>query len=694
MKKSVAIIGFGAVTRLYHLPYILQNSNFILEYIIDPYVDLINIKNDFNIPSDVIICKDIDNFILHNNLPDIFIIATPPNTHFQLINKLLDFNKIILVEKPFLINSKELDLIIRKLTGTNTTLYVNQMRRFLPTLNFIKSIITNNNLGEISDIKIYEGYKSAWKTVSNYNLLTKLNGGGHLIDTGIHIIDSLLYMTNIQDFKIQYYSDDSTNTSPDSEFTLKLIKNNLSVYIYSTRNSNITPYYEFNFQNAKLYFYLNNHNLVFLKLNNHDECKIEVSPIYTYDDSFADVYQEILTKNFEDSKVSRISCYNNFESVELLHNLIIKENINYDNDLKHEMSNDIKKNKILVFGGNSYVAKEFIKYAITNNYLVDIISRNPVHFNIKMYDDYIKNYGWDNSEFMNFNSDYEFSINFSYDTSLDYKKNILLIKNINKIIKKKSISKNFHLSSIAVYNDDHNLKKFNLINKYFDKYSYIKNVTEFEFLNTVQNSIILRCGNFVGLDSPLWVNSFINFIIERRVFPNNLDKNSNILLTDDFSEFVLNFNQPHNIVDVVSQEIKWKTYIENLSEILNIKANFKDIYFENSLRHNIKDILFLFSNNPVILGYLKNSKIFDIFSNFKMIKKLFLSFRKIKKNKLNTNDISKLTEGNKILIQSSLIDKSVLNVLNSDFTTKSFVNNTSNNYKIFLHNLKLKFNHD
>lgn len=688
MKKRIGIIGFGAVTRLYHLPYILSNLNLELTLIVDPIASQnSNLIKEFGLPINTNIFDTVEK-LKNIEIPDILVVATPPSTHYHVLLNLINFNKIILVEKPFLLNTTELNDINSKLESTNSKLFINQMRRFLPSLNFVREAIKNDLYGELKNIRIFEGYKSAWKTISNYNSLAQNQGGGNLIDTGIHIIDGVLYMTNINNFEIIKYEDDSTENTPDSEFNLILKSEgkNIDVNIYSTRNSNITPYYEFIFENIILYFYLNNHNLIYFNTQNYKNLKIEIGPNFTYEDAFSAVYNEILNENTCNIS-SRISNYNNSPSIKLLDKIIC-----YNQNKSISNKTSIPNKKLLLFGGNSYVAKEFIKYAIENNYYLDIISRSPVVFNNETYDNSIRNIEWSNAITTVVNETYEFSINFAYDTSLSKTKNLQLINSIAKIVYVSKIKKNFHLSSIAVYNSLGKVKSFNIFTKISDKYSYIKKITEFEFRRIVDNHIILRCGNFVGIDSPLWVNSFMNFIIERKVFPSDCDHNSNILLTDDFSEFVLNFNSNEKTLDVISYPIKWKEYIDDLSIILGIESNYSNLNSNLSLKQNIKDLLFLFSNNPTILGYLKNSKIVEIFKNFNSVKKIFLSFRKIDNNIVNSNiSINPNSASISIEIQSRWVDASVKNVINSKLYFKNPINSNKDTYALFLKRLKNKF---
>ena len=688
MKKRIGIIGFGAVTRLYHLPYILSNINLELTLIVDPIAsENTNLIKEFDLPVNVNIFNTIDD-LKYIEVPDILVVATPPHTHYNVILHLINFNKIILVEKPFLLNIKELNDINTKLELSSSKLFVNQMRRFLPTLNFVREVIKNGIYGELKNVRVFEGYKSAWKTVSNYNSLPQSLGGGNLIDTGIHIIDGILYMTNINDFEIVKFEDDSTKNIPDSEFNLylKSESRNIDVNIYSTRNSNITPYYELIFENIVLYFYLNNHNLIYFNTDNYKNLKIEIGPNFTYEDAFSAVYHEILDEN-SNNKHSRISNFNNATSIKLL-DKIICYNQNKSNTIKTNNPNK----KLLLFGGNSYVAKEFIKYAIENNYYIDIISRSPVIFNDEFYDNFIRNIEWSNAITTAVNETYEFSINFAYDTSLSKTKNLQLINTIAKIVNISKIQKNFHLSSIAVYNSEGNVKSFNVFTKNSDRYSYIKKITEFEFRRIVDNCFVLRCGNFVGIDSPLWVNSFLNFIIERKIFPTDCNHNSNILLTDDFSEFIINFTSKDKTLDLVSNPIKWKNYIDDLSIILGIDSNYSNVNSDLSFKQNIKDLLFLFSNNPTILGYLKNSKIVEIFKNFNSIKKIFLSFRKLENKKVDSN-ISSIPNSKSISIeiQSRWIDASVKNVINSKLIFMSPIKSNKDTYTLFLNKLKNKF---
>ena len=49
--------------------------------------------------------------MINDNNLDIINICTPPNIHFENIKKSIQFKKNILVEKPFVMNVKELNMI-------------------------------------------------------------------------------------------------------------------------------------------------------------------------------------------------------------------------------------------------------------------------------------------------------------------------------------------------------------------------------------------------------------------------------------------------------------------------------------------------------------------------------------------------------------------------------------------------------
>ena len=96
------------------------------------------------------------NKVLFNSLDDAFeqnfdgyIIATPPNTHFDIAKKVLSKNKPVLVEKPLTLSVKDGEELLKILKRTNGKLMVGHLLLFHPAIIKMKELIKNGTIGDI-----------------------------------------------------------------------------------------------------------------------------------------------------------------------------------------------------------------------------------------------------------------------------------------------------------------------------------------------------------------------------------------------------------------------------------------------------------------------------------------------------------------------------------------------------------------
>ena len=118
-------------------------------------------------------------------------LCTPHFLHKEHVALAAAAGKHILVEKPIARTMEEAEAIIETAQRANVTLMVAENYRFMAVVRRAKELIDNGALGELRLIQLQEEYgfqPSQWRTSR------ELNGGGVLIDGGIHKIDILLYL--------------------------------------------------------------------------------------------------------------------------------------------------------------------------------------------------------------------------------------------------------------------------------------------------------------------------------------------------------------------------------------------------------------------------------------------------------------------------------------------------------------------
>lgn len=220
MKKKVALVGLGQIGMMYDInkssSYILsyckalQRSKY-LEFIATVDIDKkkrILFEKKYNLKT----FDTIDN-LLKNLNPDIIIISTPTRTHFDLLKRLIKFNKkiIVICEKPITDSYKKIKKIEKLVKDKNIKIFTNYMRLSDPKLIYIKNFIKNNNKSNFFCEVFYNG--------------TLLNSCSHYISLILNIFGN----------KFQF----KTLNKNQNYFDFKLVYKNAEIIFYSSSLRNI-----------------------------------------------------------------------------------------------------------------------------------------------------------------------------------------------------------------------------------------------------------------------------------------------------------------------------------------------------------------------------------------------------------------------------------------------------------------------
>lgn len=178
------IIGLGKRAFDSFIPVIKKNRNWIIDSVCDVNEDQLksfikefafeNIKlyNDFSE-----LMKERSKFV------DVAIVAVPHQLHFIMTKSLLEVGIHVLKEKPFALNYQEANKLQELATKHSVKLSCAIQRRF--SKYFLEC---QNALTQIGSIKYIHARK--FLTINNLSEgWRSLNGGGALIDVGIHLID-------------------------------------------------------------------------------------------------------------------------------------------------------------------------------------------------------------------------------------------------------------------------------------------------------------------------------------------------------------------------------------------------------------------------------------------------------------------------------------------------------------------------
>ena len=127
---------------------------------------------------------------------EIVTIATPSGAHFEPVIAALEAGKHVICEKPLEISTERIDRLIAAARASGKTLAAILNRRFNPAMVLFKQACDGGRFGKIVSASCYvkwfrdQGYYDS----ADWRGTWALDGGGALMNQGIHSVDGLLYL--------------------------------------------------------------------------------------------------------------------------------------------------------------------------------------------------------------------------------------------------------------------------------------------------------------------------------------------------------------------------------------------------------------------------------------------------------------------------------------------------------------------
>lgn len=193
-KISFAIIGFGMFAEKSLIPG-FKNSK-LTQLIAITKQDQEEVKrkaSQYGIPHGF---SYRDRVEIYKN-PDIqaIYVAGTNNNHVVDTIEALERGKHVIVEKPMANNSDECAQMIDCAKKNNRLIMVAHCMRYVSTVQHIKEIIISGKLGKIVSINA-EFFSDASKSQRKWKYNKKIAGGGASYDLGVHMIDTVRFLTN------------------------------------------------------------------------------------------------------------------------------------------------------------------------------------------------------------------------------------------------------------------------------------------------------------------------------------------------------------------------------------------------------------------------------------------------------------------------------------------------------------------
>lgn len=190
MKHRAAFIGAGDVVRRSYLPAISQQSDCEVVAICSQsgqsareLADLYEID---------IVSKHYEEVLQQPDIDTVFI-CTPTNTHREIAEAAMKYEKHVLVEKPLCTTYQDSQALLQQARSYDKTFYAAFNNQFRVENQWLKTEVLAGKIGEVELID-FEWYRTKRHAEKAWLYDPPRSGGGVLVDLGAHMLHLALSM--------------------------------------------------------------------------------------------------------------------------------------------------------------------------------------------------------------------------------------------------------------------------------------------------------------------------------------------------------------------------------------------------------------------------------------------------------------------------------------------------------------------
>ncbi len=188
MTYNIGVVGCGKIFSR-HFEAINQNKKYNLVSVCDTdELTLLNIR----VPKNVKKYKNYRNMIDKEDI-NFVVIASPNAFHFDHCIYALENGCDALIEKPAVLNPKNLDILQTVASNHEQKIYAVLQVRLNPAVQNLKYLIDNNLIGGIRGFNLTQRWQRPKEYFDDWRGKPKI-GGGILHECGIHYLDILCYL--------------------------------------------------------------------------------------------------------------------------------------------------------------------------------------------------------------------------------------------------------------------------------------------------------------------------------------------------------------------------------------------------------------------------------------------------------------------------------------------------------------------
>ncbi len=138
---------------------------------------------------------------------DAVVISTPHTLHYEQTSYCLSKGLHVQVEKPMTCTSAEARQLLKEWEQSGKVLCIGYQRHFMPHFRWVREQIRQGVLGRITFTQVFQGQNWLRNQQGTWRLRPELSGGGQLNDSGSHLLDILLWVTDLEAEEVTAYID-------------------------------------------------------------------------------------------------------------------------------------------------------------------------------------------------------------------------------------------------------------------------------------------------------------------------------------------------------------------------------------------------------------------------------------------------------------------------------------------------------
>jgi predicted dehydrogenase/nucleoside-diphosphate-sugar epimerase len=251
----IAILGGGAVTRLFYLPAfrLLDKSyGLAISCVVDASpVALASLEG--KCPGARLMQQDYASYlgdVKERHDIDAVVVALPHHLHEPAVCRALESGFHVLCEKPLAIATESVKQMAHLARDRKRVLGVCHYRRHFPAVQAIRDIIASRQFGNCLSIDWREGQRYSWP-VESLAQIRRQNGGEVLWDIGAHVLQVL--NSWLGTCEIRYCTDDAlSETSTATSFELELASGSTLLRVCLSRTIEWGTRVKLSFEHAEI----------------------------------------------------------------------------------------------------------------------------------------------------------------------------------------------------------------------------------------------------------------------------------------------------------------------------------------------------------------------------------------------------------------------------------------------------------